>query len=114
LNLLADESVEKQIVNKLRNDGHIVDYISEINPGIADDLVLQIATEKKALLVTSDKDFGELFSRLNKLHYGVLLLRLAGSSNHDKPQYVSYALNRYGNKLTGKISVLTPKAIRIH
>lgn len=41
-----------------------------------------------ALLVTADKDFGELVFRQGHVHSGVMLLRLAGLSNHAKAELV--------------------------
>ncbi|MGI8549585.1 MAG: DUF5615 family PIN-like protein [Dehalococcoidia bacterium] len=55
MNLLADEGVERQIVDRLRLDGHIVLYVAEMEPSIGDDVVLQRANEHTALLVTEDK-----------------------------------------------------------
>lgn len=52
MNLLADEGVDRQIVEKLRRDGHTVIYIAEIDPGIADDLILSQANDSDALLLT--------------------------------------------------------------
>jgi predicted nuclease of predicted toxin-antitoxin system len=63
MNILADESVDRQIVERLRQDGHEVLYIAEMEPSIEDDLVLERANERSALLVTADKDFGELVFR---------------------------------------------------
>jgi hypothetical protein len=40
VNLLADEGVERQIVERLRQEGHDVWYIAEIKPGIDDDVIL--------------------------------------------------------------------------
>ncbi len=40
MNLLADEGVERQIVERLRQDGHTVLYIAEIEPSTPDDVVL--------------------------------------------------------------------------
>ena len=59
MNLLIDESVDRQVVDKLRQDGLNVVYVSEMDPGISDDVVLSIANNMGALLVTEDKDFGE-------------------------------------------------------
>ena len=67
MNLLADESVDRQIVERLRRDGHEVLYIAEIEPSISDNAVFDHANQKAALLVTSDKDFGELVFRENGL-----------------------------------------------
>ncbi len=41
MNLLADEGVDKQIVDQLRQDGHDVLYVAEMEPSIADNIVLQ-------------------------------------------------------------------------
>jgi predicted nuclease of predicted toxin-antitoxin system len=68
LNFLADESVDGQIVERLRRDGHNVLYVAEMEPGITDDQVLEKANENQALLMTIDKDFGELVFRLGRLH----------------------------------------------
>lgn len=63
MNLLADESVDRQIVERLRQDGHEVLYAAEMEPGIPDDVVLERANEISAWLMTADKDFGELVFR---------------------------------------------------
>ena len=39
MNLLADESVDRQIVDRLRREGHAVRYVAEMEPGIPDDIV---------------------------------------------------------------------------
>jgi predicted nuclease of predicted toxin-antitoxin system len=74
MNLLADESVDKPIVELLRQDGHDVLYVAEMQPGIPDDVVLQRGNEHRALLVTEDKDFGELVYRQGLVHLGVILI----------------------------------------
>jgi hypothetical protein len=58
--LLADESVDRPIVERLRQDGHDTSYVGEFSPSIKDEQVLQEANKRNALLVTEDKDFGEL------------------------------------------------------
>lgn len=63
MNLLADESVDQQIVARLRRDEHAVSYVAEMSPSISDDVVLQQASAAGLLLVTADKDFGELVFR---------------------------------------------------
>ena len=63
MNLLADEGVDRQIVALLRQAGHDVLYIAELEPGIADQTVFDKANRLNALLITADKDFGELVFR---------------------------------------------------
>ena len=63
MNFVGDESVGRQIVERLRDDGHSVWYVAEMAPSITDDEVLQFANKGSAPLITSDKDFGELVFR---------------------------------------------------
>jgi len=73
LNFLADENLDK-LVDRLRQDGHFVWYVAEMERGISDDVVLDLANQEGALLLTSDKDFGELVFRLRRIASGVVLL----------------------------------------
>jgi len=43
MNFVADESVGRQIVERLRENGHYVWYVAEMAPSISDDEVLQLA-----------------------------------------------------------------------
>jgi predicted nuclease of predicted toxin-antitoxin system len=113
MNLLADEGVERQIVERLRADGHSVWYIAEMSPGISDEVILSQANEDRALLITLDKDFGELVFRQQLVYEGVLLLRLAGVSNDTKAAIVSDFLQKRGPEMAVAFSVITPGNIRI-
>jgi predicted nuclease of predicted toxin-antitoxin system len=62
MRFLADESIEKPVVDELRRSGHDVLSIQERSPGVDDDTVLQLAVNDNRILITSDKDFGELIS----------------------------------------------------
>jgi predicted nuclease of predicted toxin-antitoxin system len=114
MNLLADESVERQIVERLRQDGHEVLYVAEMEPSIPDDIVLERANDKSALLVTGDKDFGELIYRDKRLTAnGVILLRLAGLSAERKAEIVSETFEKRGGEFPDHFSVISPGRIRI-
>jgi predicted nuclease of predicted toxin-antitoxin system len=73
--ILADEGVDRQIIDRLRADGNAVHAITEMNPGANDEWVLQTANTNTALLITADKDFGELVYRLGRATEGIFLLR---------------------------------------
>ena len=47
----------------MRRDGYSVDYIAEMQPGVSDEVVLTLANEHDMVLITADKDFGELIYR---------------------------------------------------
>jgi len=67
LNLLADEGVDRQIVNRLRREGHDILYIAEMEPGMPDEAVLESANRESRLLLTADKVFGELVFRQRRI-----------------------------------------------
>ena len=113
MNLLADESVDKPIVDRLRRDGHTVLYIAELDPSIDDDAVLHWANQNSALLLTADKDFGELVFRMGQIHAGVVLFRLAGLSPETKAGIVSVAFTDRGHELLSAFSVISPGIVRI-
>lgn len=114
MNLLADEGVERQVVERLRRDGHLVLYIAEMEPGIPDDVVLERANEITALLVATDKDFGELVFREHRLSSGgVVLIRLAGLSAERKAEVVSQVFEERGLEFAHAFSVISPGRVRV-
>ncbi len=100
MNLLADEDVDRPIVERLRRDGHHVEYVAEMQPGLSDDAVLDLANQQEALLLTADKDFGELVFRQGRATCGVILIRLAGVSPDRKAEIVSSALAAHAKEGT--------------
>jgi predicted nuclease of predicted toxin-antitoxin system len=64
MKLIADEGLDKPIVDVLRNAGFDVLYVLETNQGANDELILAIANSEHRILLTQDKDFGELVFRL--------------------------------------------------
>ncbi len=113
MNLLADEGVDRPIVERLRQDGHSVVYIAELSPGIGDEAILAQANASYALLLTLDKDFGELVFRQGLVHAGVILIRLAGLHPATKAQIVANALKERSKELLDSFSVISPGTIRI-
>jgi predicted nuclease of predicted toxin-antitoxin system len=113
MNLLADESVDRHIVERLRHDGHCVLYIAEMSPSVSDDVVLEQANLEDAVLITADKDFGELVYRQGRIHSGVVLLRLAGLSPMSKAEATSAALRDRGLEIQEAFAVVSPRNIRI-
>ncbi len=110
---VADENVDRQIVDNLRLYGHTVAYIAELEPGIDDHDVLRRSLETRAVLITADKDFGEIVFRQRRATAGVLLLRLAGLDSQDKAARVLGVLTDHEAALAGAFSVVTPTNLRI-
>jgi predicted nuclease of predicted toxin-antitoxin system len=113
MKIFADESVDRQIVDRLRLDGYEVWYVAEMEPGIPDDLVLSRVNLELAVLLTADKDFGELVFRQKRISKGVILTRLAGISPEQKAEIVSTAVNQHADELGNSFTVIVPGSIRI-
>lgn len=113
MNFPAAESIDRQLVDRLRQDGHAVRYVAEMAPGISDDVVLDPANKEADVLLTADKDFGELVFRLGRLAPGIMLVRLAGLSTARKAEVLASAVNQHSRELVGAFAVLTPRSFRI-
>lgn len=111
--LLADESVDKPIVDALRSAGFNVFYVLEVAPGTDDATVLHLSNQEQRVLLTQDKDFGELVFRLRNVHYGVVLVRLPGYTPSDKAALVMKLLLQHQAEITKAFTVIQPNAIRI-
>ena len=111
MKFLADENVDKPIVDRLRDDGHTVLYVLEVGPSISDDEVIRWANQESVLLLTADKDFGELIFRQKRIAHGVILIRLAGLSPHRKAELVAVAIQEHADELVQNFTVNTPGAV---
>ena len=112
MNLLADECCDAVQVAGLRQDGHDVVYVKEAAPGTADDTVLQMAAGQQRVLLTEDKDFGELVVRLQLPAYGIVLLRINPADTATKLARLRQLLQHHVQRLPGSFVVLSDKRAR--
>ena len=75
--------------------------------------ILSLAAEQERLVVTMDKDFGELVYRSGKSHKGVLLLRLEDQNQQTKIDVISRILDSYSAELVEHFSVYQNGQLRI-
>src|SRR4051794_29761327 len=99
--VLADESVDIPVIARLRADGHTVVAVRELAPGIDDPNVLALANEQAAVLLTMDKDFGDLTVRDQLPVAGVILIRLPGLMAKGRAIRVSQALGTILDQAAG-------------
>lgn len=109
--IVADESVDFRIVKQLRLSGFEVYAVCEKRASISDDEVLKISNTTNALLITEDKDFGELVFRFKLPHKGVLLIRIENAAI--KIDRVVDIVRTHYAILQNTFSVLNEKALRI-
>ena len=81
MRLCANENIPEDCVSRLRDSGHDVLWIREAAPGSSDDNVLARAAVEERLLITFDKDCGDLvFRRGTKASQGIVLFRISQPS----------------------------------
>lgn len=76
MRFLVDECTGPAVARWLRSESHEVFSVYEESPGLSDDEVLDMAHSENWILITNDKDFGEMIYRHQKPHRGVVFLRL--------------------------------------
>ena len=78
MRLLADENVPFPSIRLLRAAGYAVEAMIEIGPGSPDPEVLSYARRQQQILITFDRDFGELvYHRGSAVPAGIIYLRLS-------------------------------------
>lgn len=108
----ANENIEAEAVAFLRSSGHDVTYAAEIQPRASDDEVLARATSEGRILITSDKDFGELCFRRALPSCGVILIRGRDLTAQGRIRLLKTLLAGAPPLETSLFVVLTDKGIR--
>ncbi len=110
--LLADENIAASLVRALRENGIDVSYVAELASGITDDEVLDLAKAEARLLLTENKDFGELVFRMKRRPPGVLLLRVPLSQRSQTRERLHTVLRLHGDKLAEHFTVVELERVR--
>lgn len=113
MRFLADESCDFAVVRALRAAGHDVLAVAEISPRAEDSAVIELAAQESRVLLTEDKDFGQLVYADHHGSSGVLLIRFPPTARAILPAAVIEAVQRLGIRLTESFVVLEPNRIRI-
>ena len=113
MRFLADESCDFSVVRALRGAGHDVEAIVEISPRADDEHVMALAQAQQRIVLTEDKDFGQLVYATRGATPGVLLLRFRAQERAGIVRAVVDLVNRRGMDLAGRFVVVTPGRVRM-
>jgi predicted nuclease of predicted toxin-antitoxin system len=109
---LADECCDRDVVGALREEGYDVLYILEAKRGAPDDDVLALAFDERRILLTEDKDFGELVYRLKKPAHGIILIRIGVKNRSLKWPRIKKLLDAYPERCAGRFVVIDENKFR--
>jgi predicted nuclease of predicted toxin-antitoxin system len=102
----------RALVEWLRLSGHDVVYVADIAPRATDRDVMSLAAEDHRLLLTEDKDFGDLVFRQTQPVPGIVLIRMGPSQRQRKAQRLTAAVERFGDTLFGRYTVIEEARFR--
>ena len=113
MRFMADENFPRPALEALRNAGWEIFSVAEECPGISDEEVAILCSDGQRILLTFDKDFGELiFRRGLSAGNGVVLFRLIPESPEEAAD-VALALVKSQPDLNGIFCVVTRDRIRV-
>ncbi|MEA3349852.1 MAG: DUF5615 family PIN-like protein [Chloroflexota bacterium] len=113
MKIIVDESAGFAVTKYLQDRGYDVLAVSEIMPQAHDNEILERAVREKRIIVTNDKDFGELVYRSGQNHHGVILLRLRNESAVNRVRVLKSVLDNHASQLPNAFTVATEGNIRI-
>ncbi len=109
MRFLVDECTGKRFADALKMKGYDVLFAGDVVQSVSDEKILEFCEREGMILITDDKDFGELVFRLGRPVKGVILLRIS-SNPERRVQAISRLLKTYD--IENKFIVLEEEAIR--
>jgi predicted nuclease of predicted toxin-antitoxin system len=110
---IVDENLGPRVAEWLREYQYDVVSIYEEFRGWNDDDILRKSAEENRILITKDKDFGEMRFREGKVHRGVIFLRLEDGRSANVIKVLDQLLRIYADKIEGNFIVATESSVRI-
>lgn len=113
MKILVDVGVSKAVERWLADQGLDVVAVRDIDPGMPDAVILALAASEQRLVITMDKDFGEMIVRSGQHHAGVLLLRLDDAGSSRKLAVIQHIFAIYSSALPGNYCVYHKNRLRV-
>jgi predicted nuclease of predicted toxin-antitoxin system len=112
MRFLVDECAGPAVATWLAQQGHDIYSVYDQSPGASDDDLLDRAFRDQWILITNDRDFGELIFREGRPHRGVIYLRLDDERATSKIRVLAQLLAGYASQLLNQFVVVTETQVR--
>ena len=113
MKVLVDVGVSKVVERWLASQDVDVVAVRDLDPEMTDASILDSAAAQQRLVITMDKDFGELIVRSGRLHAGVLLLRLDAARSQEKLHVVQHIFAQHRDMLPGNYCIYQRGRLRV-
>jgi len=113
INYLADENIPLLVIKELKKEGLKIEYLPEKLLGMKDKELINYAREKEFILLTFDKDFGQLVFKEKVKSQGIILLRFPPISPTKIKSIIKEILTDKGFDPNGKFVVVHETHMRI-
>ena len=113
LKFLVDVGVGRQVEHYLQTQGYDIKTVRAIDNKMLDTEIIRLAVKENRMIITMDKDFGELVYHCGMDHCGVLLLRLEEATSAEKVQVVDDILANYSTQIYHCFCVFQNDKLRI-
>ena len=113
MKFLIDVSLGCAVDDFMKNSVYDVICVRDINSNMEDIEILKLADRDNRIVVTMDKDFGELVYKHSIKHQGVLLLRLEDESAVEKITAITNILNKYPEQIQNSFCTYKNNLLRV-
>jgi len=113
MKLIANENFPFPSIKVLRENNFDIVSVIENFPGITDTEVLEYARKEKRIILTFDKDYGNLIFKIQKpTPLGIVLFRLTPKNPLEPANILMTQIFNQNIKLINKFTVITRTHIR--
>lgn len=113
LKFLVDESTGKNVADAISEDGYDAKFVGDFMKGSKDSDIFRFAVKENRIIITNDKDFGEMVYRILGIKTGLILLRLNNDNSKTRTDVLRKIIGNYGEKLEGSLVVASENKVRI-
>lgn len=113
LKFLVDVGVGKNVEAWLRSQGFDAIALRDVDPRMSDQDAQELASKQGRIVITMDKDFGELVYRLQQKHVGILLLRMDDAQKEEKLAAIKTILSQFGDQINNSFTTYRNGKLRI-
>ena len=112
LKFLADVNIENPIIDFLRAKNINVKCVEEFDKRLLDIEIIALARKEHRIILTNDKDFGELTFYRKEASHGIVLFRVKGQNANEKKLLLTKLLRDYSDKLNAHFTTIKKDKFR--